>query len=57
MDEDLVTNISKIVLNECRKGISQDEREFWHRVAVVVIRHWEEMKEPGEASEDRKEEA
>ena len=54
--KDFEKNIYKIMANEYRKGASQDDRDFWHRVAVICMRHWDEMEGPGEASEDRKEE-
>jgi hypothetical protein len=53
--QELDKNISKILILASRKDFSEDERDFWHRVAVICMRHWDEMEGPGEASEDRKE--
>ena len=40
---DLAKNISKIMMNARRKDFSENEREFWHRVATLCCRHWEEL--------------
>ena len=53
--EDLAKNISKIMALAVRKDISEDERRFFHRVATLCCRHWEELKGRGEAAEDLKE--
>jgi hypothetical protein len=52
---DLAKNISKIMVNARRKDLSENEREFWHRVATLCCRHFEELNGRDASPENRKE--
>ena len=55
LQEDLAKNISKIMVLAIRKDFSEDERRFFHRVATLCCRHWEELKGRDASPENGKE--